>query len=143
MILISDCMQIFFFRYPKLNVELRPLIEDYILSLQGHSNDDKLLGTPEENTKLIEDIRGVSRASTEGTTWTPPSTTTMTPTTTAEDDEDIIQFTEEPVKEKPSTPEPAEAYYNNEIHNSHSISNEFQQDARVSFMKPSTLKCSK
>ena len=60
--------------------------------------------------------------------------TTAATTTTADDDEDIIQFTEDPVAitEKASTPEPAEAYYNNEIHNSHSISNEFQQDARVS-----------
>jgi len=55
----------------------------------------------------------------------------MTAPTTTEEDEDIIQFTEEPVTEKPSTSEPADVYYNNEIHNSHSISNEFQQDART------------
>lgn len=120
------------FRFPKLNVELRPLIEDYILSLQGHTNDDKLLGTMEENANLVEEIKGVTRTTSESTIWT-PSTTTPTTTTTSDEDEDVIQFTEDPllvVNEKSSTPEPAEAYYN-EIHNSHSISNEFQQDARA------------
>lgn len=107
-------------RYPVLLVELRPLIEDYVLGLQGREDPpgSLLTSTHETDESLLDKLAGITRAT------TPPDITMPSTPTTSTQSQDTTTSSEGLAE--------AELLRENEPGiNSHAQIEEFQTEAKT------------